>query len=149
MVQDLVIDTSALIQGFVTDTDSALVEILLEEVAVGEYILCIPDFCLSECANVLWQRVRRGDKSAANATNQLGDLLKLPFRVYTSADFVIEALNLGLQYQLAVYDSIYLAMCLQLNAPLVTVDKRQSNAAAAIGIPLKPLTDFTPANDTE
>jgi predicted nucleic acid-binding protein len=55
-----------------------------------------------------------------------------------------DALSIGLKYNLAVYDSLYLAMAKKLNLPFITVDVRQEAAAKAEGISLKSITDFKP-----
>lgn len=145
MVQPIIIDTSALVQAVVDDADTVHAKEFLHEAFIERrYEVIVPDFCLLECANVLWQRVRRHGEPPEKVAKLLQDLLDFEFSIYASIDFATEALRLGIQHQLAVYDSIYLAMCLQLNTPLITVDQRQANAATTLGIPLKPLTDFIP-----
>lgn len=54
------------------------------------------------------------------------------------------ALEIGLKHQLAVYDSVYIALAEQLGYSLITDDGKQAAAATAEGITLKPITDFTP-----
>lgn len=54
------------------------------------------------------------------------------------------ALQIGLSSQLALYDSLYIAMALNLGCPLVTLDDRQAKGAIASGVSLKPITDFSP-----
>jgi predicted nucleic acid-binding protein len=51
-------------------------------------------------------------------------------------------LQIGLAHQLALYDSVYLALAEKLRYPLITVDERQAKAAAALGLILKSITDF-------
>lgn len=43
-----------------------------------------------------------------------------------------------------LYDSLYLALAEALSYPLITVDQRQSQVAAVVGIPLKPVAGFAP-----
>lgn len=52
------------------------------------------------------------------------------------------ALQIGLVHQLAIYDSIYIALAEQFNCPLITADVKQEAAAKAIGVTIKPITDF-------
>ncbi|MEQ8998614.1 MAG: type II toxin-antitoxin system VapC family toxin [Coleofasciculus sp. B1-GNL1-01] len=54
------------------------------------------------------------------------------------------ALQIGLSYQLALYDSLYIALAVDLNCPLVTVDDRHRNGAIASDVVVKPITDFSP-----
>ena len=63
-------------------------------------------------------------------------------------DLLVRGIQIGLKYQLAVYDSIYIALAEKLSLPLITVDVRQEAAAKDSGITLKPITDFTPPTET-
>jgi predicted nucleic acid-binding protein len=54
------------------------------------------------------------------------------------------ALRIGLVYQLAIYDSAYIALASRANVPMITIDERQSHAVVAEGVMLKPITDFNP-----
>lgn len=62
------------------------------------------------------------------------------------ADLLSRALELGLKHQLAIYDSLYIALAESLDCPFITVDSRQEAAAKAEGIVIKPVTDFPPLN---
>jgi len=53
------------------------------------------------------------------------------------------ALEIGLKHQLAIYDSIYIALAEKLNYPLITVDQKQAKASQAEGVTLKNIADFT------
>jgi len=48
-----------------------------------------------------------------------------------------------LKHQLAIYDSIYIALAEKLNYPLITVDQKQAKASQAEGVTLKNIADFT------
>lgn len=107
--------------------------------------LCIPEFCLLECVNVLWKEVRFQGLPQTQAEQIVDELLALSFRIMLTVPLLPRALQIGLNCQLAVYDSLYIALALNLDCPLVTVDDRQRNGAIACGIILKPITDFSPA----
>jgi predicted nucleic acid-binding protein len=55
-----------------------------------------------------------------------------------------KALQIGLVNQLPIYDSLYIALALELNCPLITVDQRQANTAVVSGVTLKAIADFSP-----
>jgi predicted nucleic acid-binding protein len=64
-------------------------------------------------------------------------------------DYVVDAsvvvqrlIQDGLIHNLAVYDSVYIALAEHMSRPLITVDARQERAAIATGIVVKSLTDF-------
>jgi predicted nucleic acid-binding protein len=48
-----------------------------------------------------------------------------------------------LQHQLAVYDAVYIALAVEKEYPLISVDQAQIRAAALEGVILKPVTDFS------
>ena len=52
-----VVDASVVMQYFITDTYTPLVSILLNRLNQGDR-LYVPEFCLLECANVLWKQER-------------------------------------------------------------------------------------------
>jgi predicted nucleic acid-binding protein len=54
-----------------------------------------------------------------------------------------QAFIIALDHQLAIYDSIYLALAQHFSCPLITIDVKQGGIATAIGVPLKLITDFT------
>jgi|GEM_PF-3615782 len=53
-------------------------------------------------------------------------LLVLSFQVMPMRQLLPCALQIGLSSQLALYDSLYIAMALNLNCPLITLDDRYS-----------------------
>jgi predicted nucleic acid-binding protein len=61
----------------------------------------------------------------------------------TEGQFIPRALQIGLATQLAIYDSLYLALAESLNCALITVDQKQSEAAISTQIPIKAIADFT------
>ncbi|HEX9839781.1 MAG TPA: type II toxin-antitoxin system VapC family toxin [Anaerolineales bacterium] len=68
----------------------------------------------------------------------------LPLTVMLVRDLLPRGLQIGLTHQLALYDSVYIALAEKLNYPLITADERQERAASAEGITIKALTDFSP-----
>ena len=74
------------------------------------------------------------------------ELLALSFQIMPTRQLLPCALQIGLSSQLALYDSLYIALALNLNCPLITVDDRQANGAIATGATLKSITDFSPTD---
>lgn len=138
-----IVDASIVIQRFTQDSHTPHVKVLFQAMAQAD-TLVIPEFCLLECTNVLWKHVRFQGMPQATAESMVFDLISLPFIIYEATNFLEKALTLGLKHQLAVYDSLYLALAERLRYPFITDDERQAKAAAAEGIILKPITDFTP-----
>ena len=92
-----------------------------------------------------WKEVRFRGLPETQAEQIVDELLALSFRIMPTVQFLPRALQIGLSCQLAMYDSLYIALALNLDCPLVTVDDRQGNGAIACGVILKPITDFSPA----
>lgn len=142
-MSDYVIDASVVIQHLLNESHTANANALFDE--VGQTItVYIPEFCLLECTNVLWKQVRFQGMPVSQADQMVTDLMALAMTLVPISNMLKRGLQIGLTHQLAVYDSLYIALAEALNYPLITVDERQSNAALAEGIELKPLSDFKP-----
>jgi predicted nucleic acid-binding protein len=136
-----VVDVSVIMSLLLTETYTSNAIAFFEQSAPPVQ-LCIPDFCKAECVNVLWKQVRFQGMAESVAEGLIADLMALPLRHYIVDHIYVDALKIGLRYQLAIYDSVYIALAKQLAYPLVTIDQRQSAAAVAEQVPVKPITDF-------
>ncbi len=72
----------------------------------------------------------------------VGALLNLPFTIAPVEEVLKRALQIGLAHPLAVYDSVYIALAEKYTYPLITADAKQAAAAQAVGVTIKPITDF-------
>ncbi len=72
----------------------------------------------------------------------IGDLLHLPFITASIEELLPRAIQIGLAHKLAIYDSIYIAVAEKYKYPLITADAKQETAARAVGVTIKPITDF-------
>ena len=144
MVQEYIVDASVLIQGFIRESDTPRVQTLLKGLfdTTDPVILHVPEFCLLECANILWKQAGFHGMSQADVRQSLTNLMSTPLIVQPVINLLPRALTIGLAHNLAFYDSVYIALGEKLGHSLITVDTRQSNAASAIGIALKSLYDF-------
>ena len=141
MATRVVVDASILGHYLDPDIYTAAVINLLSGLALGDQ-LYIPEFCLLECTNIIWKHVRFDGVPQTDAEIIITDLLQLPFQIVPVHPLLPRALQIGLSHQLAIYDSLYIALALELDCPLITVDNRQAQAASASGVVLKPITDF-------
>ena len=138
------VDTSAIIQVFVSEPHTANARAMVSGLSDGDELI-LPEFCLLECVNVLWKHVRFHGISESEAETLVAELEALNVVIAPITGLLSRALTIGLKHRLAIYDSVYIALAEQLDYPLVTDDIKQAAAAQAEGIALKPLTDFTPA----
>ncbi|MEH2299975.1 MAG: type II toxin-antitoxin system VapC family toxin [Nostoc sp.] len=119
-----VLDASVAIKWFVPEVHSDKARHLL----TSNYTFLVPDFFFAEVANVLWKRVRRGEDTADNAKQTLADLNTIPLEVYLSRPLMPLALDIAIQNDRAVYDSLYLALAITQKCQMVTADEKFYNA---------------------
>jgi predicted nucleic acid-binding protein len=136
-----VIDTSVLIQHLIEEPHTKNVDALFERVG-QETTLFAPEFCLLECTNVLWKHVRFNQLASSTAQSLVTDLTDLGIRLYPTTSLLPSALVIGIKYQLAIYDSLFIALAKHLEYPLITDDKKQAKSAETEGVILKAITDF-------
>jgi predicted nucleic acid-binding protein len=139
-----IIDVSALIQAYVrepqTDNVLALLDGLPEDIG-----LHVPEFCLIECTNILWKHVRFQGMPVKAAQQALKDLGDLPLTIHPVSDYLSDSLTIGLDHELAIYDSLYIALAMGLQFPLITADSKQEQAARKAGVAIKAIMDFVPS----
>jgi predicted nucleic acid-binding protein len=141
MTKQYVVDTSVVMQRLIVEVNTPQVRRLFAQMAQGT-TLVVPEFCLLECANVLWKQVRFQGMPQLTAERLLIDLLALPLQVISVGQFMPRTLHIGLTNQLAIYDSLYIALAEGLGCPLITVDQKQATAAHSVQVTFKPIADF-------
>ncbi len=141
---DYIVDVSAIIPYFITEVYTPQAEVLFQQLADGKITLAVPEFGKVECVNVFWKQVRFQGLTQVKAEAMLADLNDLDLEVLLTENVYEDALRIGIQHQLAIYDSIYIALAKVLNFPLITVDQKQAQAAQQANVTVKPLTDFAP-----
>lgn len=139
---NFVVDASIISQYLITDTYTNNAIALFRQLNGGDQ-LYVPEFSRLECVNVLWKQVRFQNMPQRDAEQLVIDLLALPLQITPVIGLYSRALKIGLAHQLAIYDSVYIALAEHLNHPLITVDQAQTRSAIAEGITVKPITDFT------
>jgi predicted nucleic acid-binding protein len=146
VVQNFVLDTSVLIQAVIRDRDTARARTLVSGAFEPDNatVLHVPEFGLVECTNVLWKRVQFHQTPLETMQRALNALMAVPLTVQPVITLLPRALVLGVNRHLAIYDALYIVLAESLGHPLITVDRRQADAADTAGVPLKLLTDFPP-----
>jgi predicted nucleic acid-binding protein len=94
----------------------------------GNHELLIPDLFFPEVANILWKRVRRGEDTPERARATLADFRAVPLQVYASQALTPVALDIAMQMDRTVYDSLYLALAASTQCQMVTADLKLFNA---------------------
>jgi predicted nucleic acid-binding protein len=137
-----VVDASIIIDYLITGPHTVHADAFFRHRAAQE-VLLVPEFGLLECTNVLWKQVRFQGMPQKQAEMLLRDLRALPLRRTPMKALLNAALDIGLKHNLAIYDSAYVALARKSGYALITLDQPQSRAAAAEGVTLKAVTDFT------
>ena len=142
MVQAYIIDTSALIQAFVEDEFTKQALTLIKNVFLQGITLHTPEFVLLECGNIVWKRTQFNNLALTSALTAIKKIQSVPIKYHFALNYLPRAVEIGVQNQLAIYDSIVVTLAEALKLPLITHDKRQLDVAKAINIPIKSLDDL-------
>lgn len=94
---------------------------------VAEHGALVPGNFQSEIAHALLNALRRGFITEPDLSSALADILALPITAEFPDPHVIIAV--GQKHKLTGYDAAYLALALQAELPLATVDKTLRKAA--------------------
>ncbi len=125
----VVIDASVSAKWYFPEPGNEAADLLLAERMTGERELFAPDLIVPEFVNVLWKRVRRQEcsRTAAEAVLTLWEVDR-PSLV-PSSDLAAQAFQLATALDQSVYDCLYIALALSIEAPLATADRRLAHAA--------------------
>lgn len=92
--------------------------------------ICIPDLFYIELANVLCKYVRANLYTTSQVRSDLEDLEALPFDVTPTQALMKSALEIASAHNISAYDACYVSLSEQVEAPLLTLDKRLVNSLA-------------------
>lgn len=129
-----VLDTSVAAKWYLPSAGEPLVPEavnLAREFAAGRLTMFAPDLLWPELGNVLWKAAKLGRMPAASARECIRTFAQLGIATVSSKPLVETAFEIGRQFQCTVYDGLYVALAVSLNAPLVTADERLVNGLAS------------------
>ena len=130
----VVIDTSVAMAWCFEDEATEATDLVLERLRDDEAV--VPLIWQLEVTNVLLVAERRDRISEAQSTRFIALLLQLPIRIDTTPTDANAVLAAGRRHHLSAYDASYLLLAERLAAPLATLDRRLSAAAASAGVEL-------------
>jgi predicted nucleic acid-binding protein len=102
----------------------------------------VPEICLNECANVIWKAIRFRGMPPSQGFQALLDLKALPLKRTPTKSILSLALSIGLKHDLAIYDSLYIALAQRSQLPFVTLDVKQGKVASTEGIITLSISQF-------
>jgi predicted nucleic acid-binding protein len=100
-----------------------------------------PDHVVKEVANAIWRATRTGILSDEESKKAFSLLLRMVGRnlvLEPELEYLDGAFTLSNTYGITVYDALYVALALERNLPLLTLDEKQKRVAVALGIHVKP-----------
>ena len=116
-----VVDASIIVKWFVSESDSEQALQLRAEHIEGTILLVVPELAFTEVLNAL--RYKGG--TAKSLGEALQALFSMQFHVERTNRFLLEkACNLALQYDLTLYDAVYVAVSQIHGCALVTADEK-------------------------
>jgi predicted nucleic acid-binding protein len=105
----------------------------------GVVKMCITvDLAVKEVLNTIWRDyyVRRTISldTAMRLQQVLSSMTGINILVEPEDKYVLRAFEIALKTGTTVYDALYIALALEKNTPLVTLDEKQAKAAEILGV---------------
>ena len=119
-MKPLVVDASVAAKWFLPEPDAAAALQLLD----GRHRLAAPDLIRSEFGNIIWKLQARGVLDAEEASDLIEHFLSMPLEIHDSTYLLAPALQIAIATRRTVYDSLYLALAMELGGTVVTADER-------------------------
>ena len=128
MPLSVVIDASVLIKAYVPENMSSKAEELLEKMEQGTIRLVAPDLVYPETGNILWKKHRLKELTSAEVKIISDAIAALPLKIEPSKPLFPLAVDLGITYNITVYDALYVSLATVLETRLITADKKLEDA---------------------
>lgn len=115
----LVVDASVAVKWFLPEPhDQAALRLWNEP-----HEIHAPDLLYPEVGNALWKRVQRGEMAGEQAATTLTALTDLPLDIHPARPLIPLAFEIAWRARRSVYDSLYLALAVFIDCPVVTADR--------------------------
>jgi predicted nucleic acid-binding protein len=82
----------------------------------------------SEFGNIVWKLHAHGTLDASEASDMIEHFLSMPLEIHDSTYLLAPALQIAIATKRTVYDSLYLALAVELGGTVVTADERWVHA---------------------
>jgi len=119
-MKKIIVDASVAAKWFFPEDDSAKALSLLN----GKHELMAPDLLYSEFGNIVWKIHRRGVVEAGDALEIVSQFQMLPIDIHPTERLLPMALEIAIASDRTVYDSMYLALGVLLETPVITADMK-------------------------
>jgi predicted nucleic acid-binding protein len=123
-MKPVVVDASVAAKWFLPEPGAAAALRLLD----GRHRLAAPDLIRSEFGNIVWKLHARAVLDMNEASDLIDHFLSMPLEIHDSTYLLGPALQIAIATNRTVYDSLYLALAVELDGTVVTADERWVNA---------------------
>jgi predicted nucleic acid-binding protein len=130
--QQVAIDASVVLSRLLAEARPPWVDAAFEDAQEGAIELIAPPLLWLEIGNRLVRARGVGDEFALEAMLRAEALGITPAEV--ERPIRLRALQLAREHRLSMYDAVYLAVAESTRSPLLTLDRRLADAAAAMGL---------------
>ncbi len=122
-VRRVAVDTSVAVKWFFEEPYSDQALRLREFFQTGVYSPVGPDLIYPEFANVVWKRVAFEGLDPEDGEAVITAFTSLPFEIVPSLPLLATAYRLGLEHRQSIYEALFLAVSLTMDADFVTADE--------------------------
>ena len=130
-MNDWVVDSSVVAKWVLSEPDSAQALRVVTDTATAGGLLSVLDLAVVEVANVIWTRYHRHLLTLAEAQQALSLLQQAAVRVVPCLSLLTPAFAIAAQFDVAVYDALFVAAARDLGIGGVTADEPLMRAVGA------------------
>ncbi len=138
---NLVVDASALVKLVLEEEGSREARREFREAFIKGWEIHVPDIALPEALNALWKHhALLGDLGEEELREAVEDLLKLwrKLELHETSCLARKAVEIAAEHRVTVYDALYLALAIEMNATLLSFDENLRRTAGKLGLPIAP-----------
>ncbi|MHB1423865.1 MAG: type II toxin-antitoxin system VapC family toxin [Gemmataceae bacterium] len=122
-MSDWSVDSSVVVKWVLAETDSAqALRVVADTLANGGHLFVL-DLALVEVTNAIWTRYHRHLLSLAEARQALALLQQAPVQTVAAVPLLNAAFDIAAQFDMAVYDALFVAAARHLGVGGVTADE--------------------------
>ena len=93
------------------------------------------DLAVKELGSALWKKVQRGEIKREDALKIMDDLVReRPFPIERQEKYLIRAFEIALEYEISIYDALFIVFAKEKSLDLVTSDAKQAKIARNVGL---------------
>jgi len=125
---NLVLDASVIVKAFVPEELSEKADSFIQKIGRERVSFIAPDLIYPETGNVLWKKKRLKELRASEVEEIANAIQTIPFIIIPSKSVIQLAINIGMAYDITVYDATYVSVAQIFEATFITADKKLVNA---------------------